>query len=96
MQLLEFSILNTLKFTATDKIKVAIMIGTAVGLSNSDLNSSSPELLVNVSASKVKLSRLTPDGWKIVGRLFNKATEMGIKWNKDLFAKQTQKFMELV
>lgn len=93
MNLLEFSIMNSLKFTATDKIKVASLIATAVGIG--EINTTSPERIVNDSAMKIKLGRLTPEGWKIVGRLFNKATEMGIKWNKDLFAKQTQRFMEL-
>lgn len=89
--LLEVGIEKGLKFSANDKSKVAMIIATSAGV---DTNGD-PVTVVNRAAQHFKSSRLTPEGWSILGKMLNKASEAGIKWNKDIFAPTTKKFMEL-
>lgn len=50
---------------------------------------------VNLAAKKVKESSFSKDVWLFFGKLFNKATEAGINWNKNIFSPNMQKFMGL-
>jgi len=39
--------------------------------------------------------RHTPEGWRIAGKILNKATELGIKWNQKLIRPTTRKAMKM-
>lgn len=89
--LFEVAINEGLKFSSADRAKVATIIAMSAGIDASG----DPVSIVNKAALAFKNGRHTPEAWKIVGKMMNKATESGIKWNKDIFAPSTQKFMEL-
>jgi hypothetical protein len=89
--LLAYAIEEDLKFTSSDKIKVASIIAATAGVeSNGD-----PISVINAAARKFKSGSHTPEAWKIIGKVLNKATQAGIKWDKNIFAKHTLKFMEI-
>jgi hypothetical protein len=70
-----------LKFSAADKMKIASIIATTAGIASEG----SIEDIVNRSALKFKTGRHTEEGWKLIGKMMNKATQAGIKWDKNIF-----------
>jgi hypothetical protein len=90
--LLEHAIINNLKFSAVNKSKVANIISHSVGLVT---ESKDPVVVINESIDHIKCNKYSTNGWKVIGGLFNKATEAGINWDKSKFASHTQKYMEL-
>lgn len=90
--MLEYAIVEGVKFSATDKLKVAHIISAAVGHTP---KSTDPVSIIHDSVGHVRANRYTPEAWKIMGHLYNKATEAGIKWDKNKFASHTQKYMGL-
>ena len=51
--------------------------------------------IVNRAAQQFKSGRHTPEGWKIMGAMLNKASEAGIQWDKNIFHKSIHKVMGL-
>lgn len=92
-ELLKYSILEGLKFTTTDRNMVAKVIAMVAGININDLD---PTNIVNQAAIQLRKSQLTPQGWLMLGRLMNVATNAGIRWNKDIFSNSIQKEMGLV
>jgi hypothetical protein len=90
--LLEHAIVEGVKFSAADKLKVAHIIASAVGHTP---KSTDPVDIIHDSIAHVRANKYTPEAWKLMGRLYNKATEAGIKWDKNKFALPTQKYMGL-
>jgi hypothetical protein len=72
---------KTLK--TTDKLKVARMIATIVGIENAE-STSNAEQLVNNSLRKLKSKTLNADTLKIVDKMFSLADEVGIKYDATL------------
>ena len=66
-----------------DKIKVARVIATMLGVENAE-SMSSPEQLVNAGLRKVRSKTLNPDSVKIVKRMMALADEVGIKYDSNL------------
>lgn len=91
-QLLEHSILEGLNFSAADKMKVAKIIASAADVVD---HSGKHHEIVNRAAQQFKQGRHTPEGWKLMGAMLNKATEAGIQWDKNIFHKSIHKAMGL-
>lgn len=87
--LFAFSLQENVKFNASDKSKVASIIAGTAGITETG----DPVSVINASAKKFKSGSHTPEAWKIIGQMLNKATQAGIKWDKNIFAKSTLKFM---
>jgi hypothetical protein len=90
--LLEHAITEGLKFSSTDKMKVAHIVAMAVGHTPKANN---PTDIIHDSIGHIRANRYSPEGWKLIGKMLNKASESGIKWDKNKFAKHTQNYMEL-
>ena len=67
----------------TDKIKVARIIATMLGVENAE-TSSNPELLVNTALRRVRNKALNADGMKILDKMLSLATEVGIEYDTSL------------
>ena len=72
---------KTLK--SQDKIKVARIIATMLGIENAE-SSSNPDQLVNLALRKVRTKTFTADSIRILQQMLNLATEVGIKYDPAL------------
>lgn len=72
---------KTLK--ANDKIKVARMIATMLGVDNAE-SSSNPENLVNQALRKVRTKALNPEALSILDKMLALATNVGINYDATL------------
>lgn len=75
-----FKGLQEMKFSPADKIKVARIIATALGVEGAD-EKSGAEAMVDQSLRSIKSKRLTPEAWKIIGNMLNMASTAGIKYD---------------
>ncbi len=90
--LFEHALMEGLKFSASDKHKLAKIIATAVGHTSPHTE---PSDIIHSSIDHVKKNRYSEEQWKILGKMLNKATEAGIKWEKNKLHPRTQHFMGL-
>jgi len=90
-QVMMFELEEGLKVTSMDRDRAAKIIGDALGVTSTG----TPEEVVDAAAQKMKSGRFTPEAWKIAGKMFNMASDVGIKWNKNIFAAPTLKAMEI-
>jgi nicotinic acid mononucleotide adenylyltransferase len=67
----------------TDKIKVARIIATMLGVDKVE-GTSNPEMLVNNALRKIKTKALNPEGYKILDKMLILATEVGINYDVTL------------
>ena len=67
----------------TDKIKVARIIATMLGVDNVEA-SSNPENLINQALRKVRTKALNPEALHILDKMLNLATEQGIQYDATL------------
>jgi hypothetical protein len=72
---------KTLK--ANDKIKVARVIASMLGIENAE-TSSNPENLINMALRKMKTKALNAESLSILDRMLNLATQVGIKYDTTL------------
>jgi len=72
---------KTLK--ANDKIKVARVIASMLGIENAE-TSSNPENLINMALRKMKTKALNAESLSILERMLNLATQVGIKYDTTL------------
>lgn len=89
-ELLKYSILEGAKFTTTDRNMVARVVAM---VADSPINMD-PSTTINSAIIKLRTLSLTPDGWKVVGRLMNVVTKSGIKWNQDSFPNSILQLMK--
>lgn len=87
--LLAYSIEEGIRFAANDQMKVASIIANTAGVTESG----SAQNIINSAARKFKTGSHTPEAWKIIGQMLNKASQAGIKWDKSIFASHTLKYM---
>jgi nicotinic acid mononucleotide adenylyltransferase len=66
-----------------DKIKVARIIATMLGVDNAE-TSSNPENLINQALRKVRTKALNPEALHILDKMLNLATEQGIQYDSTL------------
>lgn len=69
---------KTLK--SQDKIKVARIIATMLGIENAE-TSSNPEVLINSALRKIRTKALNPEYLKTLDKMLNLATEVNIKYD---------------
>ena len=67
----------------TDKIKVARIIATMLGVDNVE-SSSNPENLVNTALRKVRSKSLNPESLAIINKMMHLAAEVGIEYDNNL------------
>lgn len=67
----------------TDKIKVARIIATMLGIENAE-TSSNPENLVNSALRKVRSKTLNPESLAIINKMMHLAAEVGIEYDNNL------------
>jgi len=67
----------------TDKIKVARIIATMLGVENAE-SSSNPENLVNIALRKVRSKTLNPESLNIINKMLRLAAEVGIEYDNNL------------
>lgn len=72
---------KTLK--SQDKIKVARIIATMLGVDNAE-SSANPEMLVNTALRKIRTKTLNPESLKILDKMLGLADEVGIKYDASL------------
>lgn len=82
---------KTLK-VSTDKIKVARIIATMMGIENAE-SMANPEALVNQALRKARQKALNPEALKIIAKMLTLAQEVGIKYDDNL---KPQKLKETV
>jgi nicotinic acid mononucleotide adenylyltransferase len=82
---------KTLKVN-TDKIKVARIIATMLGIDNAE-SMANPEALVNLALRKARQKALNPEALKIVAKMLTLADEVGIKYDDNL---KPQKLKETI
>ncbi len=85
----EFSIqrITEMKFAASDKLKVARIVASSLGVVDVD-EKSGPETMINQALHAVKNKRLTPEAWKIIGNMLSMASDAGIKYDTNIVKKQ--------
>lgn len=88
-----FELSENLNMTNVDKDRAVGIFADAIKKDVSHL--SSHEEKVNAIARHVKTGRWSPEAWKGLGAMFNLMTKSGIKWDKNIFMKTTQKAMGL-
>ena len=82
-EFLSFKELLEMKFTATDKIKVARIIANSLGVVDSEKNSN-PEQLVNNALRKVRNKPMRPEYVSILHNMLQTAREAGIEYDEKL------------
>jgi phosphopantetheine adenylyltransferase len=79
--------LQEMKFTDADKIKVARVIATAMGVEEVD-KQSSPTNLVNMALRKIKNKTFSKASYSIISNMINTVKEAGIKFDEKLIPTQ--------
>ena len=77
--------LQEMKFSPADKIKVARIVASSLGVMDVD-EKSGPENMVNQGLRAVKNKRLTPEAWSIISNMLKMATDAGIKYDHKIVA----------
>lgn len=81
--------LEEMKFTSSDKLKVARIIASSLGDEQAD-EKNGPENMVNNALRKVKNKPLTKDAWKILGNMLELARQAGIKFDEKIVGSKIQ------
>ena len=77
--------LHEMKFSPADKIKVARIVASSLGVIDVD-EKSGPENMVNQGLRTIKNKRLTPEAWSIISNMLQMATDAGIKYDRKIVA----------
>lgn len=75
--------LTTKTLKSQDKIKVARIIATMLGIENAE-TSSNPDQLVNLALRRIRTKSLNAESIKILEKMLALATEVGIKYDETL------------
>jgi nicotinamide mononucleotide adenylyltransferase len=90
----EFKGLNEMLIKSADKLKVARIIASSLGMEDVD-EKTGAEQMVNVSLRKIKSKNLTPEAWKILGNMLKLASDAGIKYDSSIIPETKFKVMGL-
>lgn len=77
--------LQEMKFSPADKIKVARIVASSLGVTDAD-EKSGPENMVNQGLRAIKNKRLTPEAWAIISNMLKMANDAGIKYDHKIVA----------
>ena len=75
--------LDKMKFTQTDRLKVAKIIASSLGLEDVD-KSSSPEQLMNAALRKIRSKQMRPEYVDVLNKMLQTAREADIKYDEKL------------
>jgi hypothetical protein len=90
----EFKRLDEMIIKSADKLKVARIIASSLGMEDVD-DKTGAEQMVNLSLRKVKSKNLTPEAWKILGNMLKLASDAGIKYDTSIIPETKFKVMGL-
>lgn len=82
-----------MKYTASDKIKVARVIASALGLEDTE-KSSNPEQLINSALRKIRSKTMRPEYIDVLQKMLKTADEAGIAYDKKLVPQKAEKVEE--
>lgn len=88
----ELKELDEMLIKSTDKLKVARIIASSLGMEDVD-DKTGAENMINVSLRKIKSKNLTPEAWKILGNMLKLATDAGINYDKAIIPETKFKVM---
>lgn len=80
---LKYAILEGKKFLTTDKMMIARMIAAMAGIAPFG---NDPIAIINKSATMLRQSQLTPQGYALLGRAFKVVDDADIRWSKTIFS----------
>lgn len=81
--------LEEMKFSSSDKIKVARIIAGSLGVSDVD-EKSGPEGMVNQGLRTIKNKHMTPEAWTVIKNMLSMATDAGIKFDTNIVGKKVE------
>jgi hypothetical protein len=81
--------LEEMKFSPSDKIKVARIIAGSLGVSDVD-EKSGPEEMVNLGLRSIKNKRMTPESWTVISNMLQMATDAGIKFDHKIVGNKVE------
>ena len=81
--------LTEMKFSSSDKIKVARVIASALGVEDVE-KSSNPEFLINTGLRKVRSKPMRPEYISVLHNMLQTATEAGIKYDEKLVPQKVE------
>ena len=87
--------LTTKTLKSQDKIKVARIIATMLGIENAE-SSANPEMLVNSALRKIRTKALNPEYLNTINKMLNLADEVGIKYDVSLKPSKLKESEEVV
>jgi len=90
----EFKRLDEMIIKSADKLKVARIIASSLGMEDVD-DKTGAEQMINLSLRKVKSKNLTPEAWKILGNMLKLASDAGIKYDTSIIPETKFKVMGL-
>jgi hypothetical protein len=84
-----------MKYTATDKIKVAKIIASSLGVPDVD-KSQNPEMLINSALRKIKNKPMRPEYMAVVNKMLKTAREAGIEFDEKLVPAKVEEAITVV
>jgi hypothetical protein len=81
--------LTEMKFTSSDKLKVAKVIASSLGLVSVD-KMTSPELIINTALRKIRNKQMQPEYVSVLENMLSIADEAGIAYDKSLVPSKVQ------
>lgn len=81
--------LTEMKFSSSDKIKVARVIASALGVEDVE-KSSNPEFLINTGLRKVRSKPMRPEYISVLHNMLQTAAEAGIKYDEKLVPQKVE------
>jgi nicotinamide mononucleotide adenylyltransferase len=87
--------LEEMKFSPSDKIKVARIIAGSLGVSDVD-EKSGPEGMVNQGLRFIKNKHMTPEAWSVIKNMLQMATDAGINFDHNIVKNKVEEAVAVV
>lgn len=87
--------LEEMKFSPSDKIKVARIIAGSLGVSDVD-EKSGPEGMVNQGLHSIRNKHMTPEAWSVIKNMLQMATDAGIKFDHNIVKNKVEEAVAVV
>ena len=91
---IEEGIIAEMKFSASDKIKVARIIAGSLGVEDVE-KSSNPEQLINAALRKIRSKAMKPEYVAVIHKMLQTAKEADIKFDEKLVPQKVEEEVEL-
>jgi len=89
----ELQEMDNVKFSALDKVKIARVIATALGVDGAQ-KKTNPEMLINYGLREIRKRALSRNGYSILLNMLKTADMAGIKYDKKLIPPQASQVKE--